>query len=228
MIIISCKEGQSTNSSCFVVYVSVIISKFDTVLSVQNLTNRPSIELRDGSYMKPIFQAPPNDDRRSILPPIALPLRPKLDVAKRLMSSLINRDLPLQILHRPQITLRNIKPSVPLGQQPQQYQIDRVQRKVDPSQRHDRLVETGTLRDVPREPSLTVFRAIVSFDGEGDGDSQVVEGDEGVDGEWDDGSVLDASHSGGELEEDVEEFWRHRRETERRVSRGTRWRWLRR
>ena len=113
---------------------------------------------------------------------------------------------------------------MPLGQQTQQDQINRVQRKVDPSQRHDRLVKTGTLRNVPREPGLTVFRAIVSFDGEGDGDSQVVEGDEGVDGEWDDGSVLDASHSGGELEEDVEEFWRHRRETERRVSRGTQWR----
>ena len=123
-----------------------------------------------------------------------------------LVSSLVDRDLPLEILNRPQVTLGNVETSMPLGQQSQKNQVDRVQRKVDPSQRHDSLVESTTLGDLPGEPSLTVLGAIVSLDGEGDGDSEVVESDEGVDGERDDGSVLDASHSGRELEEDVQGF----------------------
>jgi hypothetical protein len=50
----------------------------------------------------------------------------------RLMLGLVNRCLPLQILERPQVTLGHVEATMPLGQQTQKDQINRVECEIDP------------------------------------------------------------------------------------------------
>lgn len=134
---------------------------------------------------------------------------------RRLVSGLVSDGPPLQILSGVKQTLGSAEPSVLLGGHAEQSEVDQVQGKVDPGDGDERSVQTQAFGDVPDSTGRAVMRGVVTLDGEGDGDSEVVEGDKGVDAKGDGGLVDGSPHSGGQLEDDVQRLCNGRREVVR-------------